>query len=332
MTDDILAGLNKKTRDLFKKAVEINDEKIVTASFGLNQVLDGGVDKGHQTTFWGNESAGKSALWLQTIGLNQKLGMKCAYIDAERTFKWKWAERLGVDVKALEVARVNSIADFADAGVDLIKSGFDLIVVDSTSALMPDMFFDEHGDIKNFDDAKQLGRFAAEMGRAAKMHLSQNWGTAIIHISQLRKEVGGPGKGTPDIPTGGKELRHLDSLRIKLTSSASDSYAIKQDIAYGDNLVEEAVGRTVTWVINKNKMNGKYGSGDYDLYFRGDNVGIDRPSELFEYGKRYGIIEGSKWYYLYGEKAQGKPNMIKYIKANPNVADKLENEIYAKSL
>lgn len=324
--------MNKKTLKLFKTARDINDEKISTASFGINQLLDGGIDKGHQSTFWGNESAGKSAFWLQTIGINQKLGHKCAYIDAERTFKWKWAERLGVDVDALEVARINSIKDFADAGVDLIKSDYDLIVVDSTSALMPDMFFDEHGDISEFDKTKQLGRFAVEMGRAAKMHLSQNWNTAIVHISQLRKEVGGPGKTTPDIPTGGKELRHLDSLRIKLTSSASESYALKEPIAYGDNLVEEIVGRPVTWLINKNKINGKFGSGDYRLYIRGDKVGIDYISELFELGKKYGIIEGTGWMTLYGEKNQGKDNMLDHLRSHPEVVEKLEADIYAKSV
>ena len=327
--DDFMQKLNKKTRELFQKASEIHDEIIPTASFGLNLALGGGVRRGHQCTFWGNESGGKSALWLQSIGISQKLGYRCAYIDAERTLDPKWARRLGVDVDALDVARVNSIKDFADAGVDLIKSGVDLIVVDSTSALLPDMYFDEHGDIKTFDETRQLGRFAADIGKAANMHLSQNWTTAIIHISQLRKEVGQ--QKAPDIPTGGKQLRHLDSLRVKLTSSAADSYAIKESVVYGDNLIEENVGRPVTWVINKNKFTGKASNGNYDLYTIQGREGVDKLSELFEYGKKYGIITGTTWNTLYDEKLQGKKNTILHLRKNPQVAEKLESDIYAKA-
>ena len=327
--DDFMQKLNKKTRELFQKASDIHDDIIPTASFGLNLALGGGVRRGHQCTFWGNESGGKSALWLQSIGICQGLGFKCAYIDAERTLDPKWARRLGVDTDALDVARVNSIKSFADAGVDLIKSGVDLIVVDSTSALLPEMYFDEHGEIKSFDDTRQLGRFAFDIGKAANMHLSQNWETAIVHISQLRKDVGQ--QKAPDIPTGGKQLRHLDSLRVKLTSSAADSYAIKEAVAYGDNLIEENVGRPVTWLINKNKFTGKTGDGNYDLYTMRGREGVDKLSELFEYGKKYGIITGTTWNYIYDEKFQGKKNTIAYLRNHPEVAEKVEADIYAKA-
>lgn len=324
--DDYLSKLNKKTRQLFIKASEIHDDIIPTASFGINLALGGGIRRGHQCTFWGNESGGKSALWLQSIAINQRLGYKCAYIDAERTLDPVWARRLGVDIDNLDVARTNSIKDFADAGVDLIKSGVDLIVVDSTSAMLADMYFDEHGDIKTFEETRQLGRFAADFGKAANMHLSQNWSTAIVHISQLRKEVGQ--QKAPDIPTGGKQMRHLDSLRIKLTSSASDSYAIKEAVPYGDKLIEENVGRPVTWLINKNKFTGKMTSGDYDLYTARGREGVDKLSELVLYGKKYGIIEGTTWLTLYGEKIQGTAKTIRYLRDNQEVADKLEQDIY----
>jgi recombination protein RecA len=269
---------------------------------------------------------------LQTIGMAQKEGMKCAYIDAERRFRANWAEKLGVDTESLDISRVRSIPDFADAGMDLIRAGYDLIVVDSTSALLPEMFFDEHGEVKSFDDTKQLGRFAADMGKACRMHLAEATDTAIVHISQIRKEVGQ--QKAPDIPTGGKEIRHRDSLRIKLTSSASDSYAIKEAVAYGDNLIEEAVGRPVTWLINKNGLTGTYTSGNYDFYVKGDhNPGVDYRSELIEFAKKYGIVvvKGS-WYNLYGEQMQGAAKLNKYLVENPTVQEKLEAELYDKSL
>jgi recombination protein RecA len=331
--EDYLNKLNKKTRELFKKASEIRDEVIPTASFGINLTIGGGLVKGHQHTFWGNETAGKSALMLQTIGLAQKAGLNCAYIDAERRFRADWAKKLGVDTEALDVSRIRGIPEFADAGMDLMRAGVDLIVVDSISALLPEMFFDEHGEVQGFDSTRTLGRFSFDMGKACRMHLAEAHNTAIVHISQLRRQ---PSTGTtpkPDIPTGGQELRHRDSLRIKLTSSGHDSYAIKDDVVYGDNVITEAVGRPVNWLISKNGLTGQYGDGSYDFYNRGSRPpGVDRLSEIIEYGKRYGVIEGTTWLTVYGEKFQGKKNLNKHLLDHPEIAEKLEAEIFAKSI
>jgi recombination protein RecA len=269
---------------------------------------------------------------LQTIGLAQQAGLNCAYIDAERRFRTDWAKKLGVDTDALDVARIRGIPEFADAGMDLMRAGVDLIVVDSTSALLPEMFFDEHGEVQGFEDTRTLGRFAFDIGKACRMHLAEAHNTAIVHISQLRNQ---PSTGTPkpDIPTGGRELRHRDSLRVKLTSSASEAYAIKDDVVYGDNVITEVVGRPVNWLINKNGLTGQYGDGSYDFYNRGSRPpGVDRISELIEYGKRFGVIEGTTWLTVYGEKFQGKKNMNKYLMENPEIVEKLEADIFAQSV
>lgn len=324
--EEILARLSPQTKEKYRLARDISKDYIPTASMGLNLVLGGGVGIGKQSTFWGNESAGKSALWLQSIGLNQKLGRGCAYIDAEKTFDWKWATRLGVNTDELLVSQVASIGEMTDISHDFIKAGVELIVVDSTSALMPKSFYDD-GELKAFDKTGQIGQFARELGQACRMIQGENYSAAMVHISQVRMDLGNsfmPGMKS----SGGKEVGHMDSLRVRLFSSQSEKQALLGQVKSGDLVLEERIGREVTWTVDKNKINGHYGTYKYDLYFRGDFVGVDRAGELVDWGVKYGAIaKGGAWFTILGERCQGRPNAVKYVRSNSQVADQLEKEI-----
>lgn len=329
--DDILATLDKDTLSMVRRGRDITKEKIPTASFGINHLLDGGLSIGKQHTFWGNEQAGKSALMLQTIALNQKLGNPCAYIDAEHSFDYEWAQRLGVDVDKLLVSQASTISDVANLQVKFINAGMRLIVIDSTSALMPKSFFKE-GEMKEFDKAGQIGQLAKDLGQMCKMVQGINFSCAIVHISQVRMDLGNsfmPGMK----PTGGKETEHSDSFRIRMFSSKSEKQAIMGSIERGGILIEERIGRNVTWNVDKNKINGRYGTGEYGLYVLGDQVGVDRASELIAYGIKYGVVEKvGAWYTIYGERFHGDAKAKTYVRDNPEVAEKLEAEVIAKSI
>jgi recombination protein RecA len=323
--DDILARLSKNTSDKYRIAKEISKETVPTASLGLNMLLDGGVGIGKQSTFWGNESAGKSAFWLQSIGINQALGRGCAYIDVEKTFDKDWAARLGVNTDELLVSQVSSIPEYTDLAIDFIKAGVEIIVVDSTSALMPKSFFEE-GVLKEFDKTGQIGQFAKELGQSARMIQGENFTCAMIHISQVRMDLQGFKPGQK--PSGGKEVGHADSLRVKLLSSKADDNSIKDKLSVGGQLTEVQIGRKVKWGIDKNKQNGRYGVDFYDLYFRGDFVGIDRAGEVLDYGQRCGVVSrGGSWYTIGEERFQGRDKAIKYLRENDEAALKLEAEI-----
>lgn len=324
--DEVLSRLDAKTLKRFKLASAITVEKLPTASFGINLMLGGGIDLGKQTTMFGTESSGKSAFWLQTIAKAQNLGKTCAYFDAERTFDPKWATLLGVDVDKLWVPRINSIGDFTDDGMDFIRAGGDLIVVDSTSALMPRMFFDDKGAVKSFDDAKQMGRFSAEIGQSSRMILGENTDAALVHLSQVRMNFDTGGFKSHQ----GKEVGHLDSLRLKISTGKSDAYQVKDKVQRGDSIFDEQVGKKVSWSVEKNKMNGKDWVGIYNLMLENSEFpGIDYYSELIEWGKRYGKVGGTTWVDIYGEKLQGSFKAAKYLRSNPVIAEKLEQEIYA---
>lgn len=330
-TDDILAQLDKDTLSMVRSGKDLVTGIIPTASFGLNNLLGGGLRLGKQHTFWGNEQAGKSALMMNTVALNQSLGVPCAWVDAEHSFDPVWAARLGIDVDRLIISQTASIADCANLQVKLIQSGVKLLVVDSTSALKPKSFFDED-ELKPFEKTGQIGQFAKDLGNMCSYVQGRNWSCAVVHISQVRMDLGNsfmPGMKQ----AGGKETEHTDQLRVRLFSSKSEKQAIMGKVQRGQILIEERIGRKVTWNVDKNKLNGRNGTGEYDLYTQGEKVGIDRASELLAYGIKYGVVnKGGAWFTIYDEKFNGEDNAKKHIRNNQDIADRLEKEIVQQSV
>jgi len=112
--DNILAKLDPKTRARVQSAQDVQVEKQLTPSIGLNFALRGGLGYGRQVLVWGNKSAGKSSFCLQMIALAQKEGKTCAWIDAEASYDQSWAERLGVDSSSLIYSPAKTVNDMVD--------------------------------------------------------------------------------------------------------------------------------------------------------------------------------------------------------------------------
>jgi len=328
--EEVLARLDKDTLKQFRMANEVKREFIETPSTGLNMLLGGGFSRGHQTTLWGNESAGKSTFLLEMIGRNQQKGLSAGYIDTEKTLDPIWASRLGVDTSKLALAHKSNISECTDLVLKWVNGGMDIVVVDSMSNLMPKSFFDKDGTMKDFEKTGQIGQQARELGQMCRMIQGANFETAVIFISQVRMDLSGfiPSQK----PSGGMEVGHLDSLRVKLSSSKSESKAIKGEVQRGDILIEESIGRVVNWQISKNKVNGRYGVGEFDLITQGERVGLDHGAELRDYGVLYGIIEkvGNSRFVINGESIHGKANAAAYIAENEAIAEFLAGEIERK--
>lgn len=323
-----MATLDKDTLSKVKIGSEISREVMPTASYNLNTLLGGGFRKGKQHTLWGGEQSAKTGFMLQTAGINQKLGENIAWIDAEHSFDPAWATRLGCDPDKIAVSEISTIGELTDLQVKLIKAGFDMIIIDSTSALMPKSYVDKDGELKAFADTAQLGAMAKDLGQMCKMIQGINYTCAIVQISQARVDVGSPAMTKPYKPTGGKEVEHTDSLRIRLMSSKSEANAIMGSSQRGMNLIQEKQGIPVTWKIDKNKLNGKYSSGNYEFYIAGDHVGLDLPGEILDTAVTFGVADkGGAWYTIYGERKQGRNNAVKYLRDNPDLLKKMKSEL-----
>ncbi|NDB82211.1 MAG: hypothetical protein EB127_05635, partial [Alphaproteobacteria bacterium] len=168
-----------------------------------------------------------------------------------------------------------------------------------------------------------------DMTHAVKMLNYANKNTLLVLISQQRNQFGS--MHASHIPTGGMAVKFFSSTVIKLWSSEAEANAIKAGVKVGDKIIEQRVGRPVNWIIDYNKLGPPNLSGQYDFYYQGDTLGVDRVGETLDVAEMCGIVEkGGAWYTVNGERFQGRAKAVAYLKENPDVVDSLEEEINAK--
>jgi recombination protein RecA len=127
-------------------------------------------------------------------------------------------------------------------------------------------------------------------------------------------------------------VKFFSSTVIKLWSSEAEANAIKAGVQVGDKIIEQRVGRPVNWIIDYNKLGPPNLSGQYDFYYQGESLGVDRIGETLDVAEMYGLIEkGGAWYTINGERFQGRAKAVAYLRENPEVSGKLIGEINAKS-
>lgn len=330
--EDVLAQLNPKLR----KNILVGDavpatQFAPTPSFGLNRALGGGLPYGRQVLIWGSKSSAKSSLCLQMIALAQQEGKICAWIDAEMSYDKTWAERLGVDTSKLIVSQARTINEMVDVGVQLIEAGVDLIVVDSITSLLPAIYFEKDSDeLKQLENTKQIGAESRDFSNAWKMLNYANnkvKPTLLVLISQSRNNISA--MYTSQQPTGGQATKFYSSTVIKLFSSESDNQALKGKIHVGDKIIEEKIGRKVRWELQFSKTSPAFQSGEYDFYFRGDNVGVDSIGDLVDTAESMGLVTRTgAWYQLEdGTKVQGREGFISRVREDLDLQDKLKAQL-----
>ena len=330
--EDVLAQLNPKLR----KSVLVGDavpktEYAATPSFGLNRALNGGLPYGRQVLIWGSKSSAKSSLCLQMIGLAQKEGKVCAWIDAEMSYDKDWAEKLGVDTSKLIVSQARTINEMVDVGINLMEAGVDLIVVDSITSLLPAIYFEKDSEeLKQLENTKQIGAESRDFSNAWKMINYANnkvKPTLFVLISQSRNNISA--MYTSQQPTGGQATKFYSSTVIKLFSSESDNQAIKGKIHVGDKLIEEKIGRKVRWEVQFSKTSPAFQSGEYDFYFRGNNLGIDTIGDLVDTAELAGYINRTgAWYQLEdGTKVQGRDGLISRVREDLDLQESFKTKL-----
>jgi len=329
--DEALAMLDPKLRKKITTGVGIKTEFQKTPSPGLNRALGGGLPYGRQILIWGSKSSAKSSLCLQTIGIAQKEGKLCAWIDAEMSYDEEWAKKLGVDTDQLIYSEARSVNDMVDVAVGLLHAGVDLLVIDSISSLLPAVYFEKDStDLKQLENTKQIGAESKDLKHAWLMINYANnreKPALIIAISQSRNNISA--MYTQSVPTGGLTTQFMSSTIIKLFSSTSDSQAIKAKLKVGDKLIEQKVGRKVRWEVQNSKTSAPGDSAEYDFYFRGDSIGIDAVGDLVDTAELVGIVERTgAWYILPdGSKVQGRDAFVNKVREDEKLRKSIEEQL-----
>lgn len=327
--DEFMGRLNPKTAELFRKASEIETEFLMTPSLGIN-LATGGLRYGAIHTLWGGRSGGKSMFCLGLAAEAQRNDKIVAWVDAEKNFDPVWARRHGVNPEQMIVSHTTSMVNTANTSVDLVKNGVDLLVIDSMSVQLPQSYFQD-GEMKGLEGTNQIGTFAKNYGSMINMLNDLNRHTAIVIVSQVRNKF--HQYGASKTLMGGEAAEFMNSTIIKLYAPLTDKETLKGKVHVGDMILDRPVGRPVTWTIDKARGPGMGTSNTYNMFFAGDEVGIDLTSEVIAYGVEYGVIKKSgNWLTIGDEKPfNGKDAATKYLKENPEIQEKLYLEILERS-
>lgn len=323
--EDFLARLDPKTAKRIKTASEVETVRYPVASLGLTRALGGGIGAGRMTLVYGNTSSGKSLLMLQTIGKLQKMGLSCGYFDAEQTYDQEFARKLGVDNEELILEQPKTFGRAADLAAPLLRAGLDILVIDSISDLLPEVFVGTDGQVNDFEKMKQMGAHAKSNTIMLNALHYSNERTALVLLSQTTTEIGQT--YTKQIPHGGKKMLFSPSQIIKLTSSATDAKQIKGEITVGTNQVMVPVGRKVEALVEKNKLGVAFTKAQWDMYYGREPLGIDLDAEIIDLAIYNGqVITKGSWYYYDDQVLQGRDTVIDYILDN-NKLDELTEKI-----
>jgi len=325
--DEALAMLDPKLRKKVGPAVGIKTEFQPTPSPGLNRALGGGFPYGRQVLLWGSKSSAKSSLCLQTIGMAQKEGKLCAWVDAEMSYDEEWAKRLGVNTEELIYSEARSVNDMVDVVTSLLHAGVDLVVIDSISSLLPAVYFEKDShELKQLENTKQICAESKDLKHAWLMinyANNQEKPALVIAISQSRNNIGA--MYTQAVPTGGQTTQFMSSTIVKLFSSSSDAQAIKAKVKSGDKLIEQKVGRRVRWEVTNSKTSAPGDSAEYDFYYRGDYIGVDTIADLVDTAEMLGHVNRTgAWYQLEdGSKLQGRDAFVERVKEDEALRNQL---------
>jgi recombination protein RecA len=326
--EDYLATLHPKVAAAVKTAQETEVVKLPLASYGLTQALGGGIAKGRVTLIYGSTSSGKSAIVQESIGrLWQPAGLVCAYVDTEGTWDKNWTSRLGVNNEELILIGARSSGRIEKEIRPHLKNKIDVIVIDSISDILPEVFVDKSGEMNEQEDRKQIGSQAKAITALINGMHYLNEDTAIVLISQTTTFMGQ--SYVEQVPHGGQKTQFASSQIVRLTSSASPNSQIKGKEYVGDFVFEVPVGREVEYLVKKNKLGKPFGSGKYNFFYSGHKVGIDSLGEIIDEAISFDIIKQSGAWFSYGEeKWQGKPRVVEFFEKNDEELELVKKQIH----
>ena len=290
------------------------DEKIdviSTGSISLDKALGvGGLPKGRIIEIYGPESSGKTTFALQAVANAQREGGYAAFIDAEHALDPVYARALGVDVDNLILSQPDSGEQALEIAEALIKSGsVDIIVIDSVAALVPEAELSgEMGD-------NHVGLHARLMSQAMRKMagLISKTNCVAIFINQIREKVGVM-FGNPETTTGGRALKFFASVRMEIRRGE----ALKD----GTNII----GNKTSIKVVKNKVAPPFKTAEVDIIY---GKGISKLGELVDLAVEANIInKAGAWFSYEGDKiGQGRENAKEFLKNNPEIAQKIEEQI-----
>ncbi|MEJ7926164.1 recombinase RecA [Sphingobium sp. AN641] len=290
-------------------------EAISSGSLGLDIALGiGGLPKGRIIEIYGPESSGKTTLALHAIAEAQKAGGTAAFVDAEHALDPGYAKKLGVDIDELIVSQPDTGEQALEIVDTLVRSNaIDILVIDSVAALVPRAEIegemgDSHVGLQARLMSQALRKLTGSISRSKCM---------VIFINQVRMKIGVM-YGNPETTTGGNALKFYASVRLDIRRTGQ----IKDR--------DDFVGNATRVKVVKNKVAPPFKQVEFDIMY---GEGISKIGEILDLGVKAGIVEKSGAWFSYDSVriGQGRENAKTFLKAHPDMADRLEQAIRSKT-
>ncbi len=288
---------------------------ISTGSLSLDLALGvGGLPRGRVVEIYGPESSGKTTLCLHAIAEAQKAGGTAAFVDAEHALDTTYAKKLGVQTDDLLVAQPDTGEQALEIVETLVRSGaIDIIVIDSVAALVPRAEIEgEMGDSHMGLQARLMSQALRKLTAAISKSM-----TTVVFINQIRMKIGVV-FGNPETTTGGNALKFYSSVRLDIRRIES----IKDG--------QEVTGSRVRVKVVKNKTAPPFKQAEFDIMF---SEGVSKVGELIDLGVDKKIVDKAGAWYSYNEErlGQGREAAKTFLKANVDIAEKIERTIREKA-
>lgn len=222
----------------------------------------GGLPRGRMIELFGHAAVGKTTLGLQAVAAVQREGDTAAFVDVERAFDGSYAERMGVNLEALLLAR----SDDGRQAFQIVEKlaackAVDLIVVDSVAALLPPEEREAAlGEASPFGQSEMLASGLRRLARAL-----QGSPACVLFLNQIRAYQG---FGYAETSVGGWALKLHAAVRADLRADAR-------------------TGKRVQLRVIKNRM-AQPVTMEFD--FEG-GVGVAPGAELVDRGLESGVIQ-----------------------------------------
>jgi recombination protein RecA len=137
--------------------------------------------------------------------------------------------------------------------------------------------------------------------------------TAVVFTNQIRLKIGVTW-GSPETTPGGLALKFYAAVRVRLQKA--DSIKVGAEI----------IGSNIKARIVKNKVGAPFTTAEFTIMY---NEGISRVGDLLSMGEKTGIIDRRGAFYSFEDTkiGQGKEAAKRYLSVNPELTDKIEEEI-----
>ena len=294
--------------------IPVNVEAISTGSLSLDLALGiGGVPRGRIVEIYGPESCGKTTLALHVVASAQKNGGEAAYIDVDHALEPAYARALGVDIDNLLISQPDTGEQALEITEQLVRSGaLDVVVIDSVAALLP------RSELEGEMGESSVGVVARLMSQALRKlaGVVSKTGCIVIFINQLREKIGVM-YGNPETTPGGRALKYFASVRIDMRRI--------ETLKNGS----EMIGNRTRAKVIKNKVAPPFKEAEFDIIY---GQGISKVGEIIDLAVKLELIDkAGAWFTVGDVRLQGRDNVREYLEQNPEVMDKLEQEIRANA-